>query len=921
MTLKRKILVDREVFDVCSRWISDYGLQPIACHLGRRFRTGDQIVPEAHLDETIAVVVDARTRISELSTIVQLLQNDASSFPVFAFVGASCSATESSCAVAGCIAITIGDFESGRIVRLLDKHSHTAWDSALICTSEDAGDIESAYSLQENQTALLASLHRLAFEMMNRVELSALLQSVADNTGQLTGADYAYLALVHESGEFMETIAVNGEKHNLKSVKHRPGFGIAGQAWLRAETICVADYQSYPHRIADLATGRQACSVPLKINSEVIGVIGVLYESDHYDIYRQKIVLETFAPLASVAIDNARSNESIRNQLIGTEAIGEINREIYSSASFDRIVDKICVTLINNFNVKKTHLYKLNCSQLLSPVVAWENVDGSVVPSTQAAGATVEKSIARWCIDNQKTGFVKRTGKDKRESEEVHRIRAKWSLGSTICVPLMHEGKSWGVLFAHRSADSPDFTDGEVKLFELMGSQLSVALLRRELMLKVEHQAYHDNLTGLANRIRFESLVSQCIETAAHSADIYAVMYIDLDGFKLINDNFGHHRGDKLLKAVTARISAQVTNEDQMARMGGDEFAVVLKRSSRDQIEQAAQRINACLLISIEIDGLRAKVSASIGIVVFPEDGATVDEILKNADFAMYHAKNAGKSTYSMFDQSYRSEYEKRVQREADLRHAITAEQFELYYQPKVNCVNGEVDGVEALIRWNHPEFGFVPPSEFIPIAERTGLIETIGGWVLRTACRHCAELNDHGYEVSVAINISPQQLLADNFVQQVLQAIRDNNARESMVELEVTESVLLTDIDGTVEKLTTLQKHGIRISIDDFGTGYSALHYLEKLPLDVIKIDKSFIDNLCNGGKGARLVEIILLMASALELSTVAEGVESQEQVSKLREMGCDAIQGCFYSRPVPFDELTGVITNTDWQSYGKAA
>jgi diguanylate cyclase (GGDEF)-like protein len=612
-----------------------------------------------------------------------------------------------------------------------------------------------------------------------------------------------------------------------------------------------------------------------------------------------------FAPLVSVAIDRVRLFENTRLQLSRTEAIGEINRAIYDQSDFDRIVDKICITLIEKFDVKKTHLYKLDGDNKFVPVVAWENTDGVVVPSNQATGPTVEKSIARWCIDNQKTGFVKRHVNDKRESEEVHQLREMWRLGSTICLPLVHENKSWGVLYAHRSTDSQDFTDGEVKLFELMGSQLSVALLRRELMLKVEHQAYHDSLTGLANRNRFESILAGCIEAADASDDTYAVKYVDLNGFKEINDNFGHHRGDKLLKEVAARISMQVNREDHMARMGGDEFALVLKRSCRDQVVQAARRINASLAGSIEIDGLRAKIGVSVGIVFFPEDGNTTSDILKNADFAMYHAKQSGKLAYSVFKQSYRLEFEQRIQWEADLRSAISAGEFELYYQPKIDCNHGGVCGVEALIRWAHPQHGFIPPSKFIPLAERTGNIEAIGEWVLQTACRQSAELYEHGFNVSVAINISGQQLLIENFAAQVLEAIEQYKVPQHLLEVEVTETVFLKDINGVIETLSKLRSKGIKVSIDDFGTGYSALHYLAKLPLDTLKIDKTFIDDICISSKGKSLVEIILQIAKALGLATVAEGVESADQVEMLEQLGCDAIQGYYYSRPLPFHEL----------------
>ena len=754
------------------------------------------------------------------------------------------------------------------------------------------------------------SLNQIAVEMIKRVDLASLLQHIANKTSTLTNADYSYVALVHESGDYLETIAAANDSQNLKSVRHRPGEGIGGQAWLTGRTVCEPHYQCYAHKLPGLTSAKQACSVPLWLGDRVIGVIGIVYESFHQRIEDQVEVLEMFAPLASVAIDNAKLHEKNRLDLARTEAISSISRSIYLSASFDNVIDHICTTLIETFDANKAHLYRIEDNNTYTPVAAWENVGRKILRTKQADSEIVSQSVASWCIENRRSALIKRGVKDKRESAHVHRLRDQWRLGSTICLPLIHGDKSWGVLFAHRTIDRADFTESDLRQFELIGVQISMALLRRELMDKVEHQAFHDALTGLYNRWRFEFLLASRVEQSNHSGQGFAVLSIDLTGFKFVNDTYGHSVGDQLLQQVATQLSLHVGSEDVLARMGSDEFSLIVSsRSSHDEVMQLARNINLGLSQSPGAGNVRIATGASIGISFYPADAKNADDVLKHAEFAMCRAKNTEGVGIAVFNRTLLIDHENRCQLEADLRNALATNQFELHYQPKVNCTSGMVDGIEALIRWIHPNRGFVSPADFIPVAECCGLIAEIGAWVLDQACRDCVEFQRTHSALTMAINISAHQFNVDEFVPCVFTALERHNLSADSLELEVTESVVMHDIDKVVDKLTQLRCGGVSIAIDDFGTGYSSLQYLAELPLDVLKIDKSFIDRIEDGCDGQALVKTILMMSRELNLKTVAEGVENESQLTILRQLACDYIQGYYYSKPVPAADLCQIV------------
>jgi len=376
--------------------------------------------------------------------------------------------------------------------------------------------------------------------------------------------------------------------------------------------------------------------------------------------------------------------------------------------------------------------------------------------------------------------------------------------------------------------------------------------------------------------------------------------------------------GDQLLVLVSDRLKRNLKTKDILARMGGDEFAILVQDiSSSHDATSIANRLLKCLRSEFNIDGVRLSIGASIGISFFPGDGFSANELLKNADIAMYQAKDSGKDNFHCFSQVLARNYQRRIQTEIDLKNAIDKNEFELYYQPQVNALSGVVSGVEALVRWHHPQRGLVPPAEFIPIAEESGLIKSIGEWVLGQACYQGSTWHQQGFtELTVAVNIASPQFATANFVDSVRQAIHRSNFNPEYLELEVTESFVMKDIDNAVEKLRELRRLGIEISIDDFGTGYSSLRYLEKLPVDKLKIDRSFVVALGEDQSGSSIASTIILMAKSLNLETIAEGIENQRQLDLMRQMGANQIQGYFYSKPVTAAEIPEVIQRINAQA-----
>ncbi|MBA4741585.1 MAG: EAL domain-containing protein [Azoarcus sp.] len=441
--------------------------------------------------------------------------------------------------------------------------------------------------------------------------------------------------------------------------------------------------------------------------------------------------------------------------------------------------------------------------------------------------------------------------------------------------------------------------DGEVTHFVGVISDVTAHKRYEE---QLAHQATHDALTGLPNRTLLADRMAQALAFARRYGQSVGVLFIDLDEFKVVNDGIGHHVGDSLLKIVADRLQGCVREGDTVARLGGDEFVVVCPALLREEdVLPLVERIYAALGEPVELEGESLRVSASMGVAFHPRDGGDVATLLRNADLAMYRAKDAGRAQFQYYKPELNQRVSDRIRIEGMLRRALEAGQFELYYQPQVNAVSGVVSGLEVLLRWNHPERGQIPPGQFIHIAEESRLIVPIGAWVLAEACRQAVRWQgEHGIRLPVSVNVSVAQLRRDDFVRTVAQVLEETGLEPSLLELEITESMVMDKHETLVGLLQALKQLGVRIAIDDFGTGYSNLAYLKRLPVDRLKIDISFVRDIITDPDDAAICRAIIAVAHNLRLGVVAEGVETEAQAVYLGRHFCDDLQGYHMSRPV---------------------
>ncbi len=419
---------------------------------------------------------------------------------------------------------------------------------------------------------------------------------------------------------------------------------------------------------------------------------------------------------------------------------------------------------------------------------------------------------------------------------------------------------------------------------------------------KLHHLAHHDVLTDLPNRMLLQDRINQAIELALRQGRKLAVMFLDLDRFKHINDSLGHAVGDQLLQSVAHRLVACVRQSDTVSRQGGDEFVLLLPHIEHaEDAALSAQKVLTALALPHHLDGYDLHVSVSVGISIYPDDGEDAAALIKNADTAMYHAKEKGRNNYQFFCIAMNVRAVERQIIEASLRIALEKWEFVLYYQPKVNLDTGLITGSEALLRWEHPEWGLVLPARFMPIAEECGLIVPIGRWVLREACEQTRRWIDAGLTPGpVAVNISALEFRQKNFFDGVRGILSETGLDASYLELEITESVLMRDAESSAEILQDLKDMGVQLAVDDFGTGYSSLSYLKKFPIDVLKIDKSFVDDIVSETDHGAIVSAVVGMGNNLKLKVIAEGVENQIQLAFLQAQHCEEGQGYFFSRPL---------------------
>lgn len=622
--------------------------------------------------------------------------------------------------------------------------------------------------------------------------------------------------------------------------------------------------------------------------------------------FATKVDVVSADEFGELAVSFNQMTAQLGAQFESMTALSRIDREILSGLDIDKILRYVLA-----------HLYNKIRADFSAVSVIDQNAPGKAVLHLLDARknriSTFEYDVSGFMQQllqvDHKGVWIDRTVMEKLELVGDVESALK-HLGCIFILPLHWKDQMVGC-FSLGFKTPPDWDQRDMQRIHDFAGRVAVALFtrnREELLLR---QARIDALTELPNRFLFMEQLQKEIAQNQRSERRLAVLYIDLDRFKMVNDSYGHSIGDELLREAGERLHNCIYEGDTVARLGGDEFAVIISELDSEQTAKfVAEKIIDILGQPFIINSKKNVLAASIGIAIHPQDGETIADLMRNADIAMYRAKEKGGNQYIFFEENMNTEINKRAAIERGLRDAISERQFVLYYQPQVEPKSGSVRGVETLVRWNHPDWGFVSPDVFMPVAENTGLIVDIGCMILKNACAQYRQWMDEGIQLDyIAVNVSVKQFQQPNFLQLVKQVLDENRLPPHCLELEITESVLMDDTDVVIAMLAKIKDLGVQLSIDDFGTGYSSMSYLEQLPFDTIKIDMSFVRKIRENGEGGTIAATIAAMAHALNKKIVAEGVELQSQLEFLIQCDCELIQGYYYSRPLPADQLANYV------------
>ncbi len=499
--------------------------------------------------------------------------------------------------------------------------------------------------------------------------------------------------------------------------------------------------------------------------------------------------------------------------------------------------------------------------------------------------------------------------------EDYKGLAAEHGLRSCWSTPILsHHGAVLGT-FAIYSKEVREPSDAELRFVDVATRIAGIAIERKMAEDRIHFMANHDALTGLPNRTLLEDRLSQAVLHARRYDRWVTVLFVDLDNFKFVNDSLGHNAGDELLKTIAKRMVDCVRATDTVVRLGGDEFVVVLsdQPKSADAISETVKKIQSAIAEPVRLERHDLRVTGSIGIANYPDDGVDAETLLANADAAMYRAKDVGRDNFQLYTPELNTKVHGKFLLQEELRNAVARSEFVLHYQPQVDLRTGRVFAVEALVRWQHPKLGMVPPVKFIPMAEETGLIVPIGDWVLREACRQNKAWQDAGLPpMAVSVNVSARQFKEKNLINRVVRTLRDSGLEARYLELELTESLIMQDVELAVAMMKDLQSLGVQLSIDDFGTGYSSLSALKTFPVARLKIDKSFIDGLLADENDKAVAAAVISLGRTLNLRVIAEGVETEAQAAFLRDINCDEMQGYLFSKPVPAQAIEELLKTT---------
>ena len=723
--------------------------------------------------------------------------------------------------------------------------------------------------LKENNQRLIF-LHEATGHLLHHEEgVDHLLQTILRDALQLLGAPDGHISLLNESRETFEILYGIGLHTSRIGEKIPKNRGMHGEVCERNDFVYVNDYGAYPRRLENIYCSRitSAVLVPLKIKDQIIGGFAVTWQ-DEPRVLSEKVfeIIHQYAILAAIAIEEVQAREDLQK----TEERYRLTLEAAQEAILDWDLKNGEVSISRGWPQKQAlHVLPFTSS----------------IDYFQALIHPDDREMHDQKLNDHLSGRV-----DRYECE----FRIRKPDGAYIWV------SGCGKVIFDKDGKPIRMVAG----YGDITARKQAEILLQKKSAQIRTLAYTDILTGLPNGLAMQERLSQEIDRAQQNGLQGTLLNIDLENFQAVNDAFGHSYGNEIIRKVGDILQRKLQICSFLSRTNEGQFAVLLPGiNQRPDIEKSIISIMSAINREYDIAGIRTHISSYAGIVIFPKDGNTAEEIMKNADIALHDAKKAANYVpWSFFETKMKKRAYEVMLIKNDLRHAINNNELELYYQPKVYIANGKVDGFEALLRWRRPEHGLVSPLEFIPLAEETGLIHSIGEWVLWEACKLIKKVSEAGHEnIRVSVNISPYQLSKKDFIPKVMSIINKTGIKAEQLEIEITESGLLESLETGIRMLNALKSSGIRVSLDDFGTGYSSLNYLMRLPVQILKLDKTFVDEIPGDLTQSAIARSVIEMAHTLHIMVVAEGIETQEQFSYLKKCGCDFIQGYFISKPVP--------------------
>ena len=807
---------------------------------------------------------------------------------------------------------------------------------------ERAGEKARADAQKERLSRMFAALSATNEAIMrarSRTELFELVSEAA-----VVGGNFTSTAIVLErpGAEYLECVASAGpDRERAFNVKlsadpAKPeGQGITGTAF-RTRVPCISndylgDFGTSAHfyeEVRDSGT-RSGAALPLLKDGKPIGAI--VFLSSEIGAFSPELIalLQRLAENVSFALDNfdradekARADEQKERLARMFAALSATNEAIMRAGSRVELFELVCVAAASGGKFTSTTIALANPGSDFLTIVA---AAGPSAETTRHVRLSISdtfpegRGLSGTAFRTQQPCLSNDYPTDPRVTA-FHAIVQGDGARSGAAFPLIIRGQAVGVMI-YMSTEPDTFTPEFAGLLQRLADNVSFALENFERAdektkadERIEYLASHDSLTKLPNRDMFNELLRHAIEGASRHQRSLALLFIDLDRFKVINDSLGHDAGDMLLLEVANRLRSVLRASDVVARLGGDEFVVLLEETAeRNDVERIAGLLLSALGRPTQLSGHECHATASIGIAMYPSDGLDAQTLTKNADMAMYLAKEDGKNAFRFFSKEIKAQSIERLTLESALRRALEREQFSLHYQPKIDMTSGQITGVEALLRWAHPELGLVSPAQFIPLAEETGLIVPIGRWVLKEACAQNMAWQRHGLRpVTIAVNLSPRQFADGQLLHDVDEALLASGMSPVLLQLEVTESMVMRNVPRAIRVLDAIQSRGIRLAIDDFGTGYSSMSLMKQFPIDTIKIDRSFVRDLADDSEDQAIAQAIISMGKALGMTVVAEGVETVEQREFLRAHACDEMQGYLFSKPLPPRELAELLRST---------